>query len=133
MGKFKVYRGKKNYRDVGRVIEFNEDDGNFPSYFTKQLSILITYAISNGIFHIKRINSLYFFFLIHENLRVIAEEMSIYDDDECNKYYGTDQTVFPAFMNPDDGVGAFEPIICRTLVRKAAKAAFLLNFFLSNS
>lgn len=44
--------------------------------------------------------------------------MGIYEEDECNKFYGTDQTVFPAFMNPDDGIGAYEPMICRTLVSR---------------
>lgn len=27
LGEFKVYRGKKNSYDVGRVISFNEDTG----------------------------------------------------------------------------------------------------------
>lgn len=44
--------------------------------------------------------------------------MGYYEEDECNAYYGTDQTVFPAFMNPEDGIGAFEPLICRTLVSR---------------
>lgn len=44
------------------------------------------------------------------------DEMGFYEEDECNAYYGTDQTVFPAFMKPEEGVGAFEPLICRTLV-----------------
>lgn len=80
---FKVYRGKKNYRDVGRVLEFNGED-----------------------------------------------EMGFYEEDECNAYYGTDQTVFPAFMNPDEGVGAFEPLICRTLVRRKLSIIYCLLAFL---
>lgn len=60
--------------------------------------------------------SLFSFSQMYFSLSLPHTEMSIYEEDECNQYYGTDQTVFPAFMNPDEGIGAFEPMICRTLV-----------------
>lgn len=52
------------------------------------------------------------------------KEMAFYEEDECNAFYGTDQTIFPAFMNPDEGVGAYEPLICRTLV--SIETAFII-------
>lgn len=33
MGLYKVYRGKKNYKDLGRLISYNDDTGNFYSIF----------------------------------------------------------------------------------------------------
>lgn len=30
--------------------------------------------------------------------------MDTWDDDECNTYVGTDSSIFPAFMNKDDGL-----------------------------
>lgn len=36
-------------------------------------------------------------------------EMSVWDDDECNQYVGTDQSVFPPYMNLNDGLWAYEP------------------------
>lgn len=30
-------------------------------------------------------------------------EMNFYEEDECNTFVGTDSTVFPAYMNKDDG------------------------------
>lgn len=65
------------------------------------------------------------FFL--SNVYVRCTEMGIYEEDECNAFYGTDQTVFPAFMNPDDGIGAYEPMICRTLV--STKIIIAVMFF----
>lgn len=29
--------------------------------------------------------------------------MNYYEEEECNQYVGTDSTVFPAFMNKDNG------------------------------
>lgn len=62
-------------------------------------------------------------------------EMAFYTEDECNAFYGTDQTVFPAFMNPDEGIGAYEPLICRTLVSYEFVTTLfkLKRFFLKNS
>lgn len=68
LGEFKVFRGKKNSADIGRVVAFNDD-----------------------------------------------EEMSVWDEDECNQYVGTDSTIFPPFMNPADGIWAYEPSVCRSL------------------
>lgn len=39
MGEMKVYRGKKNHKDVGRVVSFNGDTGelNFLFYISLEL------------------------------------------------------------------------------------------------
>lgn len=29
--------------------------------------------------------------------------MNTWDEDECNTYVGTDSTIFPSFMNPENG------------------------------
>lgn len=40
--------------------------------------------------------------------RVIAfddeSELSVWKTDECNEFNGTDSTVFPPYMDPNDGV-----------------------------
>lgn len=33
LGEIKVYRGKKNYKDVGRVISVNGDTGEMSEFF----------------------------------------------------------------------------------------------------
>lgn len=30
--------------------------------------------------------------------------MNTWDEDECNQYVGTDSTIFPSFMNVQDGM-----------------------------
>lgn len=75
------------------------------------------------------------FFLLLILWYVHDVEMAFYTEDECNAFYGTDQTVFPAFMNPDEGIGAYEPLICRTLVSYEFVTTLfkLKRFFLKNS
>lgn len=60
-------RGKKNIKDLGKIIELNGE-----------------------------------------------EFQDIWYDDECNKVYGTDGTIFPPFMKKEDGVQVFVVQLCRS-------------------
>lgn len=67
-----MFRGYKNYRDLGRVVSFDGET---------ELDAWPT----------------------------------IDDDDSCNKYVGTDSTVFPPLVKHAEPLFAFEPSICRSL------------------
>lgn len=56
LGEIKVFRGVKNYKDVGRVISVNGDT-----------------------------------------------ETNVWDNEECNRYIGTDTTIVPPLLLPEDG------------------------------
>ncbi|XP_031624944.1 sensory neuron membrane protein 1-like [Contarinia nasturtii] len=43
-------------------------------------------------------------------------EMDYWEGDECNQYTGTDSTIFPPYMDVNDGIIAYEPSICRSLI-----------------
>lgn len=45
----------------------------------------------------------------------IKTETDIWDNDECNAYNGTDATILPPLLDPNDGLMVFEPIVCRNL------------------
>lgn len=66
--KIRVMRGIKNYKDVGRVMEF---DGK--------------------------------------------PALTIWTEDHCNEFNGTDSTIFPPLMTSDDDIVSFSPDICRSL------------------
>jgi hypothetical protein len=39
--------------------------------------------------------------------------LTIWSADTCNKFMGSDSTIFPPFLTPHDSVAAFTPEICR--------------------
>lgn len=41
------------------------------------------------------------------------KQLSVYDGDECNKFRGTDSTIFGPFLTPSDKIEAFAPDLCR--------------------
>ncbi|XP_066583077.1 sensory neuron membrane protein 1-like isoform X2 [Prorops nasuta] len=67
----RVLRGTKNYKDVGRVIEWRE-----------------------------------------------KPEMQMWAGPPCNQYNGTDTTIFPPLMGPEDDIVSFGAEICRSLSAK---------------
>lgn len=67
-GRYKVARGVKVNRDIGRVLEFDDSD-----------------------------------------------ELSVWDGDECNRFRGTDTTIFAPLMKPEEGLWSFAADLCRSL------------------
>jgi hypothetical protein len=41
------------------------------------------------------------------------KHLTVYDGEECNKFRGTDSTIFPPFLTPSDKIEAFAPDLCR--------------------
>jgi hypothetical protein len=56
-----------------------------------------------------------------ENIRDVGQvveyegqkQLSVYDGDECNKFRGTDSTIFGPFLTTSDKIEAFAPDLCR--------------------
>jgi hypothetical protein len=41
------------------------------------------------------------------------KKLTVWSGDQCNNFMGTDSTIFPPFLTPNDTLGAFTPEICR--------------------
>lgn len=53
-------------------------------------------------------------------------EMSVWDEDECNQYVGTDQTIFPPYMDLNDGIWAYEPSNLKDLLYSNGETEYLI-------
>lgn len=77
----------------------------FSGYGQKNNSIGGRFRVKRGIENIKDVG------------RVVEYEgqkqLSVYDGEECNKFRGTDSTIFPPFLTTSDKVEAFAPDLCR--------------------
>lgn len=51
----------------------------------------------------------------HSFLDIFEKATDIWDGDECNAYNGTDATILPPLIRPEDGIMAFDPVVCRSL------------------
>ncbi|KAK9875891.1 hypothetical protein WA026_009678 [Henosepilachna vigintioctopunctata] len=51
------------------------------------------------------------------------KNMEIWPTKECNKLRGTDGTIFPPFLNKENGLVSFSPDLCRSLVAKFEKSS----------
>lgn len=43
------------------------------------------------------------------------EEMDVWGSEECNQYHGTDASIFPPMLQPQDGLWAYEPSLCLSI------------------
>lgn len=63
-------------------------------------------------------------------------QLSVWDGDECNRLRGTDSTIFPPFLEPDDGLWTYTPDICMSLkahyVRKSTYAGLPTSIYSIN-
>lgn len=41
------------------------------------------------------------------------KQLTVYDGEECNKFRGTDSTIFSPFLTTSDKIEAFAPDLCR--------------------
>lgn len=82
MGEMKVYRGKKNHKDLARLIAYNGDTGKF--------TFLFSYSET--------------FFQQFTNKQLCCVlESDAWDEDECNQFVGTDTTIIPPLIAPEKG------------------------------
>lgn len=49
------------------------------------------------------------------NYTLISIESDAWSVDECNEYIGTDTTIIPALMTPDEQIWGYDPGICRSI------------------
>lgn len=84
MGEMKVYRGKKNHKDLARLIAYNGDTGKFTFLFS--------------------FSETFFQQFTNKQLCCVLES-DAWDEDECNQFVGTDTTIIPPLIAPEKGNG----------------------------
>lgn len=93
----KTSRGKKNYKDVGRVLSIHGQPGRY------------RFMLFFYIFFPHSINSEYLLTFLKFKI-----EFDTWDGDECNAYKGTDATILPPLVTPEEGLYCLDPVVCRS-------------------
>lgn len=95
-----MFRGVKNYKDVGRVISVNGDTG-------KMMRLIFLLIITIGkINKVDKISTKLFDSFYPIGSSYIFLESNVWDDEECNRYIGTDTTIVPPLLVPEEGMSS---------------------------
>nr|XP_029721389.1 sensory neuron membrane protein 1 [Aedes albopictus] len=109
----------------GAVMPFNETHFKFSMFGLKNGTDAGRWVVYRGVKNIMDLG------------RVVSyndeTEMDIYDGDECNRFIGTDSTIFPPFLTTKDKLWAWSPEICRSIGAeyggKSKYAGLPMSFF----
>lgn len=91
-----VLRGKKNHKDLGRLLAYNGDTGKIVVKNSCFCGILFKHFFSTF---------------------AIVLESNAWDADECNEFVGTDTTIVPPMIEPEKGevLWGYDPSTCRSI------------------
>lgn len=88
-------------------LKLGEDIFGFSFFGTKNNSAGGRFRVKRGIQNIKEVGQV----VEYEG----EKQLSVYDGEECNKFRGTDSTIFAPFLTPSDKIEAFAPDLCRSI------------------